>query len=126
MTELINVSGEPVVLFTGGDDLSGPPGPDEAVLVFPVDPLKPPARLRETTLGPQRSLVASGTAVPMRDVQFGPVVVDLPPARIGVAYIVLLAVALAERRRHDLVVPYDLVRDATGAIIGCRALARPL
>ena len=40
------------------------------------------------------------------------------PAR----YIVSRAVAAACPDRRDLLVPYDLVRDASGQILGCRAL----
>ncbi|MEU6054187.1 hypothetical protein ABZ829_27675 [Streptomyces xanthochromogenes] len=52
--------------------------------------------------------------------------VGLPPARDGHRYIVSLVVAFAlTGQRTDLLVPYSEVRNATGTVIGCRALAQP-
>lgn len=124
VTQVINLCGEPVVLYDEHEP--GPPGPDAVARIVPADRLKPAARLREMPLGPERVVVAAGTAATVRDVQFGPVVEDLPAPQVGVVYLVSLAVALAARRRHDLLVPCDPIRDATGAVLGYRALARPL
>lgn len=124
MIDLVNLKGEPVVMFA--EHTRGPSVPEAAVRVIAVDPLKPAARLRETPLAPVRLFGSAADPVPVRDVQYGPAVLDLPPPAVGVAYIVPLPVALAARRRHDLLVTSDPVRDATGTVIGCRALARPL
>lgn len=52
---------------------------------------------------------------------------DLPPARDGVRYVVSLVVAISlADRRSDLLVPYREVRNASGTVIGCRALAQPV
>ena len=48
----------------------------------------------------------------------------LPDPRPGVLLIVSTPVALACPDRRDLVTPHDFVRDASGRILGCRALAR--
>ena len=125
MRELINLTGHPVAVYP---QRTIPPGvsPGVPVRVIAADPLKAPARLRETPLGPHRTLDAGPTAVPVLDVQYGPAVIDLPPPALGVVYLVCLPVALAARRRHDLLVPGDLVHAADGTVLGCRALTRPL
>ena len=46
----------------------------------------------------------------------------LPEQRPGVTYIVSHIVLQKATGRHDLVKPGELVRDANGAIIGCRGL----
>jgi hypothetical protein len=56
-------------------------------------------------------------------VQYGQVQ-DLPDPRPDTDYIVSLVVALAARDRHDLLAPYQEVRDDAGSIIGCRILQR--
>ena len=50
----------------------------------------------------------------------------LPPEREGVVYVVSLPTALAVMKRHDLLVPYDEVRNDVGTVVGCRMLARPV
>lgn len=125
MRELINLTGQPVAVYAqrpidAGVSAGAP------LRVIAADPLKPPARLRETPLGPHRAIDAGAVEVPVVDVQYGPAVIDLPPPALGTAYIVCLPVALAARRRHDLLVPGDLVHAADGTVLGCRALTRPL
>lgn len=51
-------------------------------------------------------------------------VIDLPPATKDTLLIVSRLVMVACPNRHDLVCPADLVRDASGNIIGCKALER--
>lgn len=58
----------------------------------------------------------------VREVRTGEVT-GLPPKGHGVLYIVSRAVAAAVDR-DDVVVPYPLVRDETGRIIGAAGLAR--
>jgi hypothetical protein len=50
---------------------------------------------------------------------------DLPPEdeKGGILYIVPALVAQLFRKRRDLVVPHDFVRDVNGNIIGCQGLA---
>jgi hypothetical protein len=48
------------------------------------------------------------------------------PAPDGGWFLVSRALALALPERTDLLVPYREVRDGSGTVVGCRALARPL
>lgn len=48
----------------------------------------------------------------------------LPEEKSNVIYIVSVLVAQQFPNRRDLLVPYDLVRNENGSIIGCRKLAR--
>lgn len=80
------------------------------------------ARCQETTES-KGDLVIGRTRIPLMSVQYGEVE-HLPPARPGVIYIVSQLVVRACPERTDLLFPTDLVRDAAGSIIGCRALAR--
>lgn len=60
---------------------------------------------------------------PVYQVEYGQIT-DLPdPTSINTIYIVSRIVREAARDRGDLVVPDDLVRDANGAVIGCRAFS---
>lgn len=56
-------------------------------------------------------------------------VYGLPAKREGIYLIVPLVTALAEQSenpaRDDLLVPYEQVRNADGAVVGCRTLAQP-
>jgi hypothetical protein len=109
-----NLTPHPVRLYAperedGSDDL------DEWLLeTIPPEPT--PARLATIELG-------EGVRSVM--VEFGHAE-NLPPQRDGVHYIVSLVVALAvAHRREDLLVPYREVRNSSGTVIGCRALAQP-
>lgn len=48
----------------------------------------------------------------------------LPEPQSGVYYIVSSIVLAAAPDRSDLLVPHDMIRDADGRIVGCKALAR--
>jgi len=50
-------------------------------------------------------------------------VIDLPPEKEGVWYIVSRPVALAAIGRKDLLVPDEFIRDKEGNIIGAKAFA---
>jgi hypothetical protein len=52
-------------------------------------------------------------------------ITGLPAVEAGVGRIVSMPVALACPHREDLLVPFREVRNSTGTVIGCRALARP-
>ncbi len=89
---------------------------DGVVLTLP--PETTPARVTELT-----SPFGTIGGVPL--VRVAPAYTDaLPEPRIGTFLIVSTPVAIANPHRPDLVVPHDFVRDDTGRILGCRALAR--
>ncbi|MGQ0775180.1 MAG: hypothetical protein ACT4NY_12295 [Pseudonocardiales bacterium] len=50
--------------------------------------------------------------------------VDLPEPAPDTLFVVSRVIAEARPDRTDLLVPYDLVRDAAGRVIACRSLAR--
>lgn len=89
--------------------------------------------LRATEVVAAEEMVAieteSGEAtIPLRTLSFNNVQ-GLPPVEEDTLYVVSAIVAQAVKREHpertDFVVPHELVRDAEGRVIGCRALARP-
>lgn len=57
------------------------------------------------------------------DVVYGDVI-DLPPPRKDIVYIVSRMVLNATPNRRDLVVPHDLVRNPDGSVKGARCFAR--
>jgi len=57
--------------------------------------------------------------VAIRAVKFGPVT-GLPQPTDGIKYIVSAMVKSASAGRTDLVSPGDLIRDASGNVIGCK------
>jgi hypothetical protein len=68
-------------------------------------------------------LIIDGVRVPTVRISGGPVV-GLPDPAPGTLLLVSRIVAEAARGRTDLVVPYDLIRDDAGRVIGCRSLGR--
>jgi hypothetical protein len=88
------------------------------------------ARIREQRL-PDVTGVYGAEALTMAglegilDVAFGHVI-NLPDAKPATWYVVSLACALAVPRRHDLLVPYEQLRNDVGTVVGCRRLARPV
>lgn len=68
------------------------------------------------------SLHVAGHEVPLTRVRMG-TVTGLPEPRPGVAHLVSRTVAERLPERSDLMMADDTVRDATGAIIGARALS---
>lgn len=112
---IVNLTPHPIRLYAndredGSDDL-------DAGLLEVLPPGGTPARLATIDLG-----MCDGVEL----VEFGHAH-DLPPARDGVRYVVSLVVAISlADRRSDLLVPYREVRNASGTVIGCRALAQPV
>ena len=95
----------------GTDDL-------EAQLKYVIAPEPEPARLATIELNTE----ADGVVL----VEFGHRA-DLPRPQDGVRLVVSLVVALRHViERNDLLVPYCEVRNASGTVIGCRALAQPV
>jgi hypothetical protein len=76
-----------------------------------------PARVA-VTLQPAGAL---GDGTPLVRATYGEIQ-GLPPPVTGTSLIVSRAIAAASPGRGDLLVPGDLVRDASGNVIGCRAL----
>lgn len=111
-----NLTAHPIRVYEwdredGSDDL-------DAGLKYVIDPEPQPARLATIELGTQ----ADGIEL----VEFGHRA-DLPRPRDGVRLVVSLVVALRHvAQRNDLLVPYREVRNASGTVIGCRALAQPV
>lgn len=69
------------------------------------------------------TVTVDGIAVPVNRTQFG-AVTGLPDPQPGTIYIVSAVVAQAVPERPDVFIVDDSVRDESGRIIGCRALAR--
>jgi hypothetical protein len=112
---VVNLTPHPIRLYAsvredGIDDL-------EPHLRNVIPPQPTPARLTIRERRPHNGI---------EQVEYGHAI-DLPPERDGYRYIVSLVVALAlTGQRTDLLVPYFEVRNATGTVIGCRALAQPV
>jgi hypothetical protein len=68
-------------------------------------------------------VTVSGVEVPVVEVRLG-TVQGLPERAAGVYLLVPRAVAQAHPHRDDLLIPYRLVRDPGGAVVGCAAFAR--
>lgn len=113
---ILNLTPHPIRVYEwdredGIDDLG-------SHLKYVIDPEPEPARLATIELGTQ----ADGVEL----VEFGHRA-DLPRPQDGVRLVVSLVVALRHvSERNDLLVPYREVRNATGTVIGCRALAQPV
>jgi len=71
------------------------------------------------------TVAVDGHKIPMTQVRLGPLT-GLPEAEAGTLFIVSRLAADAARAlgRDDVVVPDDSVRDASGRVMGCKALAR--
>ena len=62
-----------------------------------------------------------GTTVPIYSTILG-TVTGLPPVNEGIGYIVSAMVRSAAPERRDIYSPADLLRDSSGAVIGCNSL----
>lgn len=88
-----------------------------------IPPTFPPARCSEIAYESDSLSWLSGQSISTVDLSYADVR-DLPPANGADKYIVSVLVAQQFPERSDLLVPYDLVRNEKGSIIGCRKLAR--
>jgi len=107
---LINLTPHPVNILDRGNEF-----------ICAIRAVLPTARVTVT-----RELVGYVNGMPVNSTVFGELQ-DLPEPKEGVAYIVSLVCAQAAKlngRTEDLYVPDDVVRDADGHIIGCRALTQ--
>ena len=93
--------------------------PDEPVLVLPSAGV---ARAARRTTG-RDALVVDGHVVACYDLSVEGVE-GLPRTEEGVSLVVSFATALAAGGRGDLLVVAHHVRDAAGAVVGARGLAR--
>lgn len=108
---LVNLTPHPIRVIPG-------PG-DEVALTLP--PSGTCARVATRTYPAGSLVVDGGATVPV--VTAGvhePEVTDLPAPVRGTCYVVSRLVFDAAPDRTDLLVPDDLVRDADGAVVGCR------
>lgn len=88
-------------------------------------PAGPPARVVLRPDIDDGSIRIGGLVVPLKRTAASAQVTGVPARRLGVLLIVGRPVALALPERDDLVFPHDTVRDGSGAVVGCRSLARP-
>ena len=106
---LINRTTHPVVVQVGDDAASWPASGRSARIIEEVS--------APTTVDTDQGLV------PVSLVRYANTVDGLPGKVSGTAYLVSRVLAAAVPR-DDLYFPLDEVRDATGRIIGCRALGQ--
>ena len=71
----------------------------------------------------ERVWVGRVDGVDVFESRFGEVV-DLPPLKEGMVYVVSGLVLAALNDRSDVYSPGELVRDSSGRVIGCRGLTR--
>lgn len=96
---------------------------DEAVVE--LVPAGPPARMALLADVDDGAVRVGPLLVPLKRTAASSAVTGVPAPCPGVLFIVARAVAEALSDRDDLVYPHDTVRSASGAVIGCRSLARP-
>jgi len=69
------------------------------------------------------TVTVDGISVPVNQTRFGEVF-DLPDPQPDTIFVVSALVAQAVPDREDVFFPDDIVRDANGNVIGCRALGK--
>jgi hypothetical protein len=109
VTILHNLTAHPVTIIGDVDSI-----------VLPACPSPP--RITDQIVH-NASVIVDRLEIPLRDIATG-AVTGLPESQDGVLLIVPRIVAAAHSDRVDLVVPFEDIRDHTGRVIGCRALAR--
>jgi hypothetical protein len=109
MAKLVNLTPHAINLMVGGTTIT-------------IQPSGVVARCA-TTRTQAGTLDVDGVQIPVNVLGFG-AVQDLPAPQDGVFYVVSSLVANAAKDRQDLLTVDDAVRDASGNIIGARALAR--
>lgn len=93
---------------------------DRVLASFP--PSGQEARLRER-VGTRPAVTLDEVAIPTVSVAYESIVDGLPPYQEGTVLVVSRVLAAAVSRT-DLYFPHEEVRNATGGIIGCRALGQ--
>lgn len=94
---------------------------EKNVIVYPV--ANPAARCKEECNLTNLIEDESGNFIRVGDLSYS-YVYHLPEPQEDTFYIVSVLVAQACPDRDDLLVPYDLVRNENGSIMGCRSLVR--
>lgn len=91
-----------------------------------VHPEPHPARVQEIVVPKESVYSSDGKRIPVRvnRVNYSKDVTNLPAPQAGVGIIVSQLVAQALPERDDLYFPHEVVRDESGRIIGCAALAQ--
>ncbi|MCL2455403.1 MAG: hypothetical protein FWD18_08950 [Micrococcales bacterium] len=97
---------------------------DDGSALLELPAADPPARVVDSWREADPLTDAASRPVPTVAFTPGATVTDLPDLTPGVAYVVSRVTALALPDRTDLLFPFDEVRDTTGRVVGCRALAR--
>ncbi|WP_123788534.1 hypothetical protein [Phytoactinopolyspora halophila] len=109
--ELRNLTPHPITFVDRGGEIKGQ---------LPIDT----TAARAVPGRPARRTDVAGVPVPVYVLPPRTHVVDLPPPGPSQLLVVSELVARTAIDRNDLVFPYGHVRDSTGRVIGCRALAR--
>lgn len=112
MTRFVNLTPHDVAVHSG----------DRVVACWPTTGRF--ARRREVARSGEPLTTEDGIRVPVRHVTYAEDIDGLPDPVEGTTYIVSRVLAEAAADRTDLVFPYDEIRDGSGRIVGCRALAR--
>jgi hypothetical protein len=106
---LVNLTPHRLVVIAGIDATTprAPDGPSAR-----IEELRGAPAILNTDLGP----------LPVVPVTYADRIVNLPDPALGVRYVVSRVTAIAAATRDDVLFPLDEVRDADGAIVGCRSL----
>jgi len=95
--------------------------PHEVILVGVKIPASGSQARVATTRQQTGTIDLDGTTVPIYSTILG-TVTGLPPVNEGIGYIVSAMVRSAAPERRDIYSPADLLRDSSGAVIGCNSL----
>lgn len=119
---IINLTGETVRVY-GPDapDVIADDALDTRCTVFAAE--VPPAYINLDVLGAGERTFHGGRPVQTHLVRH--VVCDLPPSRPNTYLLVDAAIGLTARGRADLLIGFDSVHDAAGALVGYRHLVSP-
>jgi hypothetical protein len=121
---IINLTGETVRLY-GPDapDVIEDDALDRSCTVIAADVPSAFLGVESVDLDEPRTTFHGGRPLEIHLVRY--LVRDLPASRRGVYLLVDPAVGVCVRGRADLLVPFDQVRDSTGAVVGHRHLVSP-
>jgi hypothetical protein len=87
-------------------------------VTFPPEPISARVTQQSVPVG------HTDDGIPLYETRYGETT-GLPDPTPGTVYVVSALVAAANPSRRDLFCPHDLVRDASGNVVGCRSLSRP-
>lgn len=99
---------------------------DDNQIIFRLPPCKEPARVKENvidvTTAKIKAMSGDWIEIPISTVQYTEVY-NLPEEEPDTYYVVSHLVTQACPGRKDLLLPYELVRNETGDILGCKGMA---